>query len=86
MALKYGLLSYYTSFVAVDEVVRNVNPEDSSTVTQPVPLPEGVSNLAWLVQAFLQHLNPIWLALALVFLMLIIMKRLIVENYLNSNR
>ncbi len=75
VALKYGLLSAYTSFVAVDEVVRNVNPEDSSTVTQPVPLPEGVSNLA-LGSGIPSTPEPnLWLALALVFLMLVIMKK-----------
>lgn len=76
VALKYGLLSAYTSFVAVDEVVRNVNPEDSSTVTQPVPLPEGVSNLA-LGSGIPSTPEPnLWLALALVFLMLVIMKKI----------
>ncbi|HNP01997.1 MAG TPA: VIT and VWA domain-containing protein [Agitococcus sp.] len=75
VALKYGLLSAYTSFVAVDEVVRNVNPEDSSTVTQPVPLPEGVSNLA-VGSGIPSTPEPnLWLALALVFLMLVIMKK-----------
>ena len=75
VALKYGLLSAYTSFVAVDEVVRNVNPEDSSTVTQPVPLPEGVSNLA-VGSGIPSTPEPnTWLALALVFLMLVIMKK-----------
>ena len=63
------------ALVAVDEVVRNVNPEDSSTVTQPVPLPEGVSNLA-LGSGIPSTPEPnTWLALALVFLMLVIMKK-----------
>ncbi len=45
LGLKYGLLTDYTSFVAVDRVVRNPNGAHSS-VDQPQPLPEGVSELA----------------------------------------
>ncbi len=45
LGLKYNLLTPFTSFVAVDEVVRNPN-RDSRDVTQPLPLPENVSNLA----------------------------------------
>jgi Ca-activated chloride channel family protein len=45
MGLTYNLLTAYTSFVAVDETVRN--PEaDSKEVHQPLPLPKNVSNLA----------------------------------------
>jgi Ca-activated chloride channel family protein len=45
LGLKYGLLTDYTSFIAVDKVVRN--PGGRSTgVDQPSPLPEGVSELA----------------------------------------
>jgi Ca-activated chloride channel homolog len=46
LGLYYGLLTSYTSFVAVDHVVRNTNPADMKSVKQPLPLPEGVSNLA----------------------------------------
>jgi Ca-activated chloride channel family protein len=46
LGLQYGLLTAYTSFVAVDEVVRNTRPGDTQNVKQPLPLPEGVSNLA----------------------------------------
>ncbi len=46
LGLKYGLLTQYTSFIAVDHVVRNPNPALNPTVNQPSPLPEGVSNLA----------------------------------------
>ncbi len=46
LGLRYNLLTKYTSFVAVDEVVRR-NPADPlRTVAQPSLLPEGVSNLA----------------------------------------
>ncbi len=44
LGLKYGLMTPYTSFVAVDQVKR----ADGQVVTvkQPLPLPEGVSDLA----------------------------------------
>lgn len=45
LGLKYNLLTAYTSFVAVDSEVRNTNG-DSSTIKQPLPLPEGVSDYA----------------------------------------
>ncbi|MBO9650754.1 MAG: VWA domain-containing protein [Variovorax sp.] len=46
LGLRYSLLTQYTSFIAVDEVVRNVAPQNSVGVDQPVPLPKGVSELA----------------------------------------
>ena len=46
LGLKYSLLTQYTSFIAVDHVVRNPNPALAPTVNQPSPLPEGVGNLA----------------------------------------
>jgi Ca-activated chloride channel family protein len=45
LGLQYNLLTQYTSFIAVDHVVRNV-AQDSVSVDQPSPLPQGVSNLA----------------------------------------
>jgi hypothetical protein len=45
LGLQNSLLTRYTSFVAVDSQVRNVQG-DSITVRQPLPMPEGVSNLA----------------------------------------
>lgn len=44
LGLKYHLMTAYTSFVAVDKVKRNNG--ELVTVKQPLPLPEGVSNLA----------------------------------------
>jgi len=45
LGLTYNLLTDYTSFLAVHDVVRN--PEASATdVIQPLPLPQHVSNLA----------------------------------------
>ncbi|MBD9423893.1 VWA domain-containing protein [Pseudomonas sp. PDM15] len=46
LGLKYGLLTPYTSFVAVDEEVRNPQPGEAAKVQQPLPLPQGVSNQA----------------------------------------
>lgn len=45
LGLKYELLTAYTSFVAVHEVVRNTEG-GAQTVDQPLPLPQGVSDLA----------------------------------------
>jgi Ca-activated chloride channel family protein len=45
LGLAYGLLTDYTSFVAVDRTVRNTDGR-VETVTQPLPLPQGVSDLA----------------------------------------
>jgi Ca-activated chloride channel family protein len=46
LGLRYGLLTQYTSFIAVDKVVRNPAPQASTSVDQPQPLPKGVSELA----------------------------------------
>lgn len=45
LGLTYNLLTAFTSFIAVDEVVANPNGK-SQAVKQPLPLPVGVSNLA----------------------------------------
>ena len=45
LGLKYNLLTRFTSFIAIDEIVRNPN-QDSTEVKQPLPLPKNVSNLA----------------------------------------
>ncbi|VTU17632.1 marine proteobacterial sortase target protein [Variovorax sp. PBS-H4] len=46
LGLRYGLLTQYTSFIAVDKVVRNPAPRAGTSVDQPQPLPKGVSELA----------------------------------------
>jgi Ca-activated chloride channel homolog len=46
LGLQYSLLTQYTSFLAVDQVVRNKAPADSTSVNQPSPLPQGVENTA----------------------------------------
>jgi Ca-activated chloride channel family protein len=45
LGLTYGLLTRYTSFVAVSEIVRRT-AEGADDVDQPLPLPTGVSDLA----------------------------------------
>ena len=42
LGLHYSLLTQYTSFIAVDDVVRTT--EAAAPVNQPLPLPQGVSN------------------------------------------
>ena len=46
LGLRYGLLTQYTAFVAIDKVVRNSNPNEQERVDQPSPMPEGVTDLA----------------------------------------
>jgi Ca-activated chloride channel family protein len=45
LGLTYNLLTAYTSFVAIDTEVRNTEGKPT-TVTQPLPLPQGVSDYA----------------------------------------
>lgn len=45
LGLQYSLLTRFTSFVAVDEIVRNPNSR-ARDVKQPLPMPAHVSNLA----------------------------------------
>ncbi len=45
LGLKYNLLTRFTSFVAIDSQVRN-NEGSATTIQQPLPLPEGVSDYA----------------------------------------
>ncbi|HZF14160.1 MAG TPA: VIT domain-containing protein [Thermoanaerobaculia bacterium] len=45
LGLKYELLTAYTSFIAVHEKVRNQEGK-AEEVDQPLPLPQGVSDLA----------------------------------------
>ena len=46
LGLRYHLLTQYTSFIAVDRVVRNASADRADTVDQPSPMPSGVSDLA----------------------------------------
>jgi Ca-activated chloride channel family protein len=45
LGLAYNLLTAYTSFVAVDTEIRNQGGEQT-TIKQPLPLPQGVSDYA----------------------------------------
>ena len=45
LGLQYSLLTRHTSFIAVDETVRNTTG-DASDVKQSLPLPKGVTNHA----------------------------------------
>jgi Ca-activated chloride channel family protein len=45
LGLQYNLLTAYTSFVAVDTEVRNTG-DKATTIKQPLPLPQGVSDYA----------------------------------------
>jgi len=45
LGLTYSLLTRYTSFIAVLEEVRNTSGQGND-VDQPLPLPNGVSDLA----------------------------------------
>jgi Ca-activated chloride channel family protein len=45
LGLRYAIVTSHTSFVAVDRVVAN-RTGDLTTTEQPLPLPEGVSDLA----------------------------------------
>jgi Ca-activated chloride channel homolog len=71
LGLTYGLLTRYTSFVAVHEIVRTT--EGATDVDQPLPLPAGVSDravgvtsgaepeLVWMSAVALALLGGAWL-------------------------
>jgi Ca-activated chloride channel family protein len=69
LGLAYNLLTRYTSFIAVHEVVRNAGGQGQD-VDQPLPMPAGVSDLAvgaepelaYLALAVLLLLAVTWLA------------------------
>lgn len=45
LGLKYNLLTNYTSFIAVDHVIRNDAQGNPVEVKQPLPLTEGMTNM-----------------------------------------
>lgn len=45
LGMKYNLLTRYTSFIAIDSLIRNEG-DSSVTVSQPLPMPQGVSDNA----------------------------------------
>ncbi len=46
LGLQHSLLTQYTSFIAVDHIVRKLDGDNRVSVQQASPLPQGVSNLA----------------------------------------
>ncbi len=63
LGLRHSLLTQYTSFIAVDHVVRT--REQSVGVDQPLPMPQGVSNLAIGAEVPTTPEPAAWLALLL---------------------
>jgi len=66
LGLRYSLLTNYTSFIAVDRIVRNPNPALAPSVDQPSPMPQGVSNLAIGAEVPSTPEPAAWLALLVV--------------------
>jgi Ca-activated chloride channel family protein len=59
LGIRYNLLTKYTSFIAVREVIRN--PMGPATdVDQPLPLPVGVGNLIWIF-GLLVVIGALWI-------------------------
>ena len=80
LGLKYGLLTQYTSFIAVDHVVRNPNPALAPTVNQPLPLPEGVSHLAIGAEVPSTPEPGAWLALLVTLAILVASWRIVARR------
>ncbi|MFP5350637.1 MAG: VIT and vWA domain-containing protein, partial [Gammaproteobacteria bacterium] len=75
LGLRYNLLTQYTSFIAVDRVVRNPIPDDLVNVDQPSPLPKGVSNLAVGAEVPSTPEPAVWWLLAIAGLVLLLALR-----------
>jgi Ca-activated chloride channel family protein len=67
LGLAYSLLTRYTSFIAVQEIVRRTT-ESADDVDQPLPLPAGVSDRAVGVTSGPEP-NIVWVAAIVVGLM-----------------
>jgi Ca-activated chloride channel family protein len=65
LGLGYSLLTRYTSFIAVQELVRTA--ESADDVDQPLPLPAGVSDRAVGVAAGPEP-NIVWVGLIAIVL------------------
>ncbi|HKQ08959.1 MAG TPA: VIT domain-containing protein [Blastocatellia bacterium] len=78
LGLRYNLLTPYTSFIAVREVVRNTQGS-AEDVDQPLPLPQGVSDLAVSGTQSGDEPELIWLMAAtmLIALLMIVRRRLV---------
>jgi Ca-activated chloride channel family protein len=68
LGLQYSLLTRHTSFVAVDETVRN-GTTGAKDVRQPLPLPKGVSNLA--VGQPMPEPELLWIGMMAILLMIV---------------
>ncbi|HSV72080.1 MAG TPA: VIT and VWA domain-containing protein [Methylibium sp.] len=71
LGLRYSLLTPYTSFIAVDQVVRHPGG-DGMAVNQPSPMPEGVSNLAIGAEVPSTPEPSSWIALSIVLGLLVV--------------
>ncbi len=67
LGLNYELLTRYTSFIAVHDVVRNLNGQ-AKNVAQPLPLPQGVEDTAVDAVAVPEPELPMLLVLILLLL------------------
>ncbi len=67
LGLRYSLLTQYTSFIAVDQVVRT--NETAETVNQALPLPQGVSDKAVGAAVPSTPEPAAWIALAVVLVL-----------------
>ncbi len=79
LGLRYNLLTPYTSFIAVREVVRNPNGP-AEDVNQPLPLPIGVSDLAVGSEPEL-----VWLLAASVLIALILIFRPLLRSLIKRS-
>ena len=65
LGLQYSLLTSHTSFIAVDETVRNVKA-GAKDIKQPLPLPGGVSNNA--IERPMPEPELLWLGMLVVLM------------------
>ena len=56
-ALEYGLVSSYTSFVAVDSLTKTTG-DHGTTVAVPVPVPDGVRYETTVQDGTTTHIQP----------------------------
>ena len=73
LGLRYSLLTRYTSFIAVDRIVRNPNASGRD-VEQPLPLPQGVegSSVGQAVQVASEP--ELWIILSILAAMLMLVR------------
>lgn len=69
LGLNYSLLTRYTSFIAVLEKVRNPEAK-AKDVCQPLPLPQGVTDMAAAADYAVGPEPELWVLLALLVLLM----------------